>query len=195
MCAVALRVTRRCVQEGHDRVHDTAGHQRLRTVLQRDLVAVGRQQPAVVVVDLERAALADGVDDEQIAALALQFRPGVEQHVAVGVARLGREADDGAHVGQLTVGACPDRAREHVVGARQLDGRRVRGVPGSWDFLILLVATWVGPEVGDRGRHHQHVRVGGMLGHRVVQLARRADVHDVDAGRVDETRGVARRSA
>ena len=91
----------------------------------RDLGAVGCQQPSVVVVHLERPALADGVDDEQIAALALQFGAGVEKHVAVGVAGLGGEPDDGPHVGQLTVGTRPHRAGEHVVGAGQLDDRRV----------------------------------------------------------------------
>ena len=130
------------VQEGHDRVHDTAGHQSLRTVLQRDLGAVGRQQPSVVVVHLERPVLADGVDDEQIAALALQFGAGVEQHVAVRVAGLGGEPDDGPHVGQLTVRARPHRAGEHVVGAGELDRRR-RGF-GVAAFLILLVATCAG---------------------------------------------------
>ena len=48
-----------------------------------------------------------------------------------------------------------------------------------------------GPEVGDRGGHHEHVRVRGVLGHRVAQLAGRADVDDVDAGGVDESGGVA----
>ena len=47
-----------------------------------------------------------------------------------------------------------------------------------------------GPEVGDRGGHDQHVGVGGVLGHRVAQLLRRADVHDVDAGRVGQPGGV-----
>src|ERR1700760_3023975 len=36
------------VQEGHDRVHDTAGHQSFRTVLQRGLGAVGGQKPTLV---------------------------------------------------------------------------------------------------------------------------------------------------
>ena len=58
-------------------------------------------------------------------------------------------------------------------------------------FLILLASNVRGPEVGDGGGHHEHVRVGGVLGHRVPQLGGRADVHDVDAGRIDEAGGVA----
>ena len=59
-------------------------------------------------------------------------------------------------------------------------------------FLILLVGHVGGPEVGDRGGHHHRVGVGRVLGHRVAQLRGRTDVHDVDAGRVDEAGGVAR---
>ena len=61
----------------------------------------------------------------------------------------------------------------------------------SAPFLILLVATCDGPEVGDRGGHHQHVRVGSVFGHGVAQLGGRTDVHDLDARRVDEAGGVA----
>ena len=62
---------------------------------------------------------------------------------------------------------------------------------GSADFLILLVAGWVGPEVGDRGRHHQHMRVGRVLGDGVFELSGGADVDDLDTGRIDQARRVA----
>lgn len=47
-----------------------------------------------------------------------------------------------------------------------------------------------GPEVGDRGGHHQHVGLRGALGHRVAQLGRGADVDDLDTGGIDQPGGV-----
>src|ERR1700757_3338729 len=93
------------VQERNDCIHDTTGHQRLRPVLQRRFGTVGCQQPAVVVVHLEGLALTDGIHHQQVTALAPQLCPGMEQHIAVRVARLGGEADDRPHVGQLPGGA------------------------------------------------------------------------------------------
>ena len=71
------------VQERHDRIHNTAGHQRLGAVLQRRLGAVGGQQPAVFVVHLEGFALADSIDHQQVASLAPQLGPSMKQHVTV----------------------------------------------------------------------------------------------------------------
>src|ERR1700737_3635500 len=115
------------VQEGHDRVHNTAGHQSFRTVLQCRFGSVRCEQPSVVVVDFERPILTASIADEQIAAFALQFRPGVEKHIAVGVAGFRSEPDDGPHIGQLTVSTATYDTREHVVGAHQVDGAWLRG--------------------------------------------------------------------
>ena len=83
-------------------------------------------------------------------------------------------------------GARPHRAGQHVVVPHQLDRRWPSGVA----LLDLGGGNLRGPEVGDRRRHHQHVRRGGVLVHRVAQLLRRADVHHLDAGRIDQSRGV-----
>ena len=63
---------------------------------------------------------------------------------------------------------------------------------GSADFLILLVCDLRRPEVGDGGGHHQHVRVGRVLGDRVGELGGRADVDHVHSRRVDQARRIAR---
>src|SRR3954468_17608437 len=125
------------VQERHDRVHDTAGHQSFRTVLHRGLGAIGCEQPSVVAVHLECTVLADGVDDKQVAALAGELGTGVKQHVAIRVAGLCGEPDDRTHVGQLPVGARLHRPRQHVVCSGELDRGRLRGA------LLDLVGLYV----------------------------------------------------
>ena len=47
-----------------------------------------------------------------------------------------------------------------------------------------------GPEVGDRGGHHQDVRVGGVLGDGLVHLGRGGDPEYVHTGRIRQIGGV-----
>lgn len=121
-------------------------------MLECRLGAVGTQQPTVIAVDLERAAVTDRVDHQEIAGLPAQFRTGVKQHVALGIAGLGGEPDDGMHVGQMTFGAAANRLGENIVIAYQFDGGR--GVGGLFDLAGGNVRR---PVVGDRGGHHEHV--------------------------------------
>src|SRR5690606_2790050 len=107
-------------QQRHQRVEHPAGQQRLGAVVERLFGAVRAEQPAVVGVDLERLALADGVDHEQVAALAGEFGTRVGEHVAVLVAGLGGETDDGG-AWQLPVATGLHQARQDVVVLGQRD--------------------------------------------------------------------------
>ena len=76
----ALVLSAAAVQERHDRVHNTAGHQSFRTVFQCRFGSVRCKQPSVVVVDFERPILTDGIDYEQVDIVAdltaLPFKTG-----------------------------------------------------------------------------------------------------------------------
>ena len=96
---------------------------------ERDLAdrAVGGQHRRGVLVALEArrvTGLADLVDDQQVAALAGQLGPAVGQDVAVGVAGLGREADE--HLARRA--AARDQLGEHVGVLHQLDRSGVVGL-------------------------------------------------------------------
>jgi len=101
------------------------------TRAQRRLVAVGRQKPPVVVVHLERAAIADGVHDQQITALALQFALAWKS-----TSPLASPVSAANPTIARMLGSCPSvRARtvpaRYVVGPAELDGRSVEENPGT----------------------------------------------------------------
>ena len=130
-------------------------------MLKGHLTAVGAQQPAVIAVHLERAAVPDSVDDQKVAAFAEQLCPGVEQHIAVRVTGLGGEADDGRHVGQLTVGALPNRAGEDVVGEADNGEEALELVRATQPDIVLMdlhMPVMDGLEATQAIRAHGHTR-------------------------------------
>ena len=121
---------------------------------------------------------ADGVDDEQVAALAGQLGAAVVEDVAVS-----SPVSAAKPTMHLAGSARGDQLGQHVRVLGQLDRRR-RAV----GLLDLVVGRRRRAEVGDGGGHHDDVGVLGGLVHRVAQLVALTDADDVDAGRVGQAR-------
>ena len=136
---------------------------------QLGLAAVGAEEPPGVVGHLERRALADRVDHQQVAALPRQLGPAVVQRVA----RARRRSRPRSRRSTWPGSRAADQLDEHVGVLRERERRRVVRTR----LLDLVVGQRGGPEVRDRGRHHDGVRALGRDVHGVAQLQRRPDPH------------------
>ena len=121
-------------------------HECFRPERQGGLVAVGGEQPAGVVLGPEGLAVADGVDDEEVAALAGELGAAVVEDTAGLVAGLGGEPDDHGGSGNAALVACGDESAQDVGIGGEMDRRRPLVA-----LLDLRLGDRNGSEVGDRG--------------------------------------------